>query len=83
MNEQEKKVMDLLCQTHLEFMKLEQTHPADVPEWIRSVHRMQDIISSRITRRDHPRDFATYIKNRDTGEWEKINLLEIKYDDRG
>lgn len=78
MNEQERKIMELLCQVHNEFVKLEQTHPNDIKNWVSSVHRMQDIISCRIVRRDYPDDFATYIKNKDTDRFELKNATEAK-----
>lgn len=54
---EEKEVMDLLLEAHNKFVKIKQTHPSDMGEWIEGVHRCQRILQGRVVRRDYPYDF--------------------------
>ena len=61
--EQEHKIMDKIIEIHNMYVKLEQTHPSDLPEWIESVHNLQKIMGMRILRRELPDTFVTYKKS--------------------
>ena len=62
MNEEEKKVMNALVKAHNLYIKLESTHPIDNSDWCDAIHKLQDIISRRIVRRDYPKQFITIKK---------------------
>lgn len=42
------------------FCKLEKTHPSEAVDFMNAIHAAQDILGSRVLRRDYPNDFATY-----------------------
>jgi len=56
---EEKEIMNLILQAHNKFIKIEQTHPSDMPEWVDGIHKCQSIIINRIVRRDYPETFNT------------------------
>ena len=56
--DEEQKVMDLLVKAHKNFLSLERTHSMEINEWILSFHKLQDLLGSRVLRRDYPETFA-------------------------
>jgi hypothetical protein len=54
---EEKEVMDLLIQAHNKFIKIYQTHPSDIKDWVDGIHRCQSILKCRVVRRDYPNHF--------------------------
>lgn len=56
---EEERIMSYLVKAHNEFIKMEQTHPSDMNEWVDGLHRCQNVIIQRIMRRDYPRYFKT------------------------
>jgi hypothetical protein len=58
----EKRLLKTIVRLHNDFSKLEQTHPADITEWINGIHILQNVIAFRITRRDYPETFITIKK---------------------
>ena len=56
--DEEQKVMDLLVEAHKNFLSLERTHPMELNEWIFSFHKLQDLLCSRVLRRDYPETFS-------------------------
>lgn len=59
--EEEEEVMNLLIEAHRKFSKIEQTHPSDKSNWINGIHSLQDILMTRVTRKDYPNYFKTII----------------------
>lgn len=57
--DEEKKISDLLVEAHNRFVSLEETHDHDKSEWVLSIHRLQDILGSRVLRRDYPDTFRS------------------------
>lgn len=55
--EQEEEIINLLTEAHNKFVKLEQTHPDDIKQWINGIHKCQNVIMGRIVRRDYPNVF--------------------------
>jgi hypothetical protein len=60
MTEDEKLIMEKIVEVYGLFVKMEQTHPSDIQEWVDAIHALQGIIGMRILRRDYPEIFATY-----------------------
>lgn len=58
-NKQEQKVMNLIVKAHNEFLKLETTHPSEMPDWIQHLHGLQVVLSERVLRREYPDTFIT------------------------
>ncbi len=54
---EEKEVLDLLVKAHNKFVKLDRGHPTEMIEWVDAFHRLQDLLGSRILRRDYPNIF--------------------------
>lgn len=54
---EEKEIMDLLVQAHSKFVAIEPTHPMEMQEWVYSFHKLQDLLGSRILRRNWPQTF--------------------------
>lgn len=81
MNEAEQEIMDLIVQAHTKFIKLDQTHPADMPEWVDGIHSLQGVIADRIVRRDYPDQFKSYPQEQkpEPKEDESIELDDINY----
>lgn len=59
MNDEEREVMNFLIEAHNKYTKLPRTHPSDIYEWTQAIHRLQDLLSARIVRRDYPNDFIS------------------------
>jgi len=57
----EGKIMDQLVDIHNSFLMMDQTHPADITEWVTAIHQLQSIISMRVLRRLYP-NYYTSIK---------------------
>lgn len=53
------RVIDLLADAFIEFKKLPTIHDSDVPEFIHSIHALQNIVMSRLANRVHPEFFRT------------------------
>ena len=53
----EKEVMNLLLEAHNKFAKLNRTHDMEILEWCLSFHKLQDLMGSRVLRRDYPETF--------------------------
>jgi len=53
----EQEIMDLLVKAHNKFVTLERKHPMEVDEWVRSFHKLQDIMFYRVIKRDYPEYF--------------------------
>lgn len=81
MNEAEQEIMDLIVQAHTKFIKLDQTHPADMPEWVDGIHSLQGVIADRIVRRDYPDQFKSYPQEQkpEPKEDEAKELEDINY----
>lgn len=60
MNKEEREIMELLVKAHNLYVKLNPTHPSDIPDWCNGIHNLQGILSRRILRRDYPNDFVTH-----------------------
>lgn len=55
----EEEIMNLLVQAHNKFAALERMHTSEIPEWVISLHKLQDILFYRVVKRDYPE----YIKS--------------------
>lgn len=64
MDKKEKEIMELLVKAHNIYVGLNQTHPSDNKDWCDNFHRLQDILSRRIVRRDYPNEFITIEKEK-------------------
>ncbi|BBQ07944.1 hypothetical protein [Elizabethkingia anophelis] len=62
MDETEKKIMESIVKAHNDYVKLQSTHPSDINDWTNAIHKLQDILTRRVLRRDYPNDFIT-VKN--------------------
>lgn len=51
-------VSGLLVKAHNAFVKLPKGHPSDINEWVISIHRMQNILMSRVVTRDYKEIFT-------------------------
>ena len=51
---QEKIVMDKICDGYNEFLKLEKQHPSEQPDFASAIHLIQNILAMRIVRRNYP-----------------------------
>lgn len=60
MNEQEKKVTELLAQTWNEFIKLPSYHPDEQNDFMDAMHDAQRIIMSRVAVRSNPEIFGDH-----------------------
>ena len=60
----EKKIMNTLIKAHNEFSKLEKTHPNEMNDWLCAFHKLQDLLGSRVLRRDYPNIFYSIKKNK-------------------
>lgn len=60
---EEKEILDGIVDVHNKYVKLESTHPSDMPDWVNAIHILQNLIGARILRREHPNIFATYKKD--------------------
>lgn len=58
--EQEQEIMNRIVEVHNMYVKLEKTHPSDLPEWVNSIHNLQQIMGMRILRRELPDTFTSY-----------------------
>jgi hypothetical protein len=56
---EEEEVMGLLIKAHTLFANLPETHPMEKQEWVLSFHKLQDILGSRVLRRDYPDYFKS------------------------
>jgi hypothetical protein len=56
---EEKEVWDLLSKAHAGFLKLPVTHSSDGGDWCNAIHRLQDLISLRVLRREFPKTFQS------------------------
>lgn len=63
MDEKENEIMNLLVEAHNKYIKLESTHPSDMPDWVNHFHILQDVLTRRVLRRDYPDIFVT-VKNK-------------------
>jgi len=54
----EKEVIDHLASAWNAFMKLEHTHPSEVPEMQRAIHSAQYLIGARVAARCNPEIWA-------------------------
>lgn len=52
MTEQEKEIIEKLCEAHNIFCKLPIQHLDDASEWTRNIHNLQRIIMSRMAVRE-------------------------------
>jgi hypothetical protein len=55
----EGEIMSLIVEAHNKFSALERTHPMEITEWVDAIHRLQDLLGSRVLRRDYPKTFPT------------------------
>lgn len=55
----EEKIMNLITQSHKEFLRLERVHPMEVQEWVFAIHQLQSILSHRVLVRDYPKYFKS------------------------
>lgn len=53
----EQYIVDLIVKAHNAFIKLDVTHLSEKKDWCDAVHRLQDLLGSRVLRRDYPRYF--------------------------
>jgi hypothetical protein len=58
--EREYSILMKILQIHNDYAGLDVMHPSDRSDWADAVHRLQDIIALRATRRDYPTIFITY-----------------------
>ena len=52
--ENERRIMDNLAEAFNIFLKMEQTHPSHMSEFVEGIHRCQNVIIHRVVQRDHP-----------------------------
>jgi len=57
--EDERRIMSNLAEAFSFFLKLEQTHPSHMSEFVDGIHRCQNVIIHRVVRRDHPDFFPS------------------------
>jgi hypothetical protein len=57
--DKEAEIMDLLVKAHNNFIELERTHPVEITEWVSGLHKLQDLLGSRVLRRDYPETFTS------------------------
>jgi hypothetical protein len=57
--DKEQKIMDLLVEAHNNFIELDITHPMEITEWVSNLHKLQDLLGSRVLRRDYPDVFTS------------------------
>ena len=55
---EEEEVMQLIVEAHNKFIKLKTTHPCELDEWVYGIHHLQNILGSRVLRRDYPNYFT-------------------------
>lgn len=60
LTEGEQRCMDAICAAWGEFIKLPETHPNEIPAFLESVHRLQELLAIRIVRRDYPEGWPTF-----------------------
>lgn len=54
LTEEEKAVLDPLMQSYDAWLRLEMEHPDDMRYFVDAVHRIQDLLALRVTRRAYP-----------------------------
>lgn len=54
LTEGEQKVMDNLLYAMAEYSKLPRQHPSEIHEFVLSLHRLQELLAIRVTRRAFP-----------------------------
>ena len=59
MEEKEIAIINLTRDINNLFLELEQTHSSDLMQINQSLHQIQDVIASRVVRRDYPIFFVT------------------------
>jgi hypothetical protein len=60
--EKEGEIMSLLVDAHNNFIELDMSHPMEKSEWVSAMHRLQDLLSARVLRRDYPETFTSITK---------------------
>lgn len=60
LTKEEYLIMDKLIEAHNEYMKLEEQHPMDKPEWVDGLHQLQKLLGMRILRREYPHTFPIH-----------------------
>ena len=58
---EEKEIMDSLVLAFNKFIKLEQTHPSHISDFVQGIHLCQSQIMNRILQRDYPEVFPTHV----------------------
>lgn len=74
---EEKEIMDSLISAYNNFIKLEQTHPSHIQDFVNGIHLCQSQIMNRVLQRDYPETFPTY-KNKS-----KRNKITVEYNKDG
>lgn len=57
LTEQEGKVMDALIAAWNEFLRLDITHPSDMPDFTNGIHQCQQILGMRVLQRNYPEGY--------------------------
>jgi hypothetical protein len=60
MNDLEQAVMDSLCEAVEGYSLLEIQHPDEPVEFMSAIHRLQDMLATRVCRRLYPDEWLTY-----------------------
>ena len=58
MTDDEHNALVLLAEAWNMFLRLDNHHPSDIPEFQQSLHRLQEKIMARVARRQHPEFFT-------------------------
>ena len=58
--EQEQVVHGYLMSSYTAFLNLDQEHFNELPEFVYSIHRLQDLLALRVLRRCYPDGWPTY-----------------------
>lgn len=72
---EEKEIMDSLVSAYNNFIKLEQTHPSHIPDFVNGIHLCQSQIMNRVLQRDYPETFPTHKSKR--------NKITVEYNKDG
>lgn len=56
------------------YIKLEQSHPEDMHEFLNGIHICQKTLYMRILRRDYPQGYPSYQYNKEEQSWERKQM---------
>lgn len=56
------------------YIKLEETHPEDMQEFLNGIHICQKTLYMRILRRDYPQGYPSYQYNKEEQSWERKQM---------